>query len=203
MKPKSRTRNNENQATDRWLFLAVAAAAVIVVFWAYGPAMHGEFLFDDYALSFTLPAATATLAEWMRGVRPVLQITYWLNSRLSGDNPFSYHVVNLIIHCIASGLIFLIVLRLVEWSGVEKARRTLLAGLAALLFLLHPAQTEAVAYLAGRSEALSTMFAMAAMTAFVYRKETTATSVVVVEVLVFFVLAMLSKIGRASCRERV
>jgi len=193
MKVKAQVKKAPVPQASRWPFLAAAAAAFIVLVWAYGPALHGEFLFDDNALAFSLPGATAPLAIWLQGVRPVLQLTYWFNSQLSGDDPFSYHVVNLLIHYIAAGLIFLIVRRLLEWSGVEKARLDLLAGLAALLFLLHPVQTEAVAYLAGRSEALSTMFAMAAFAVFLYRKETSATWVVVVEILAFFGLALLSK----------
>ena len=55
--------------------------------------------------------------------------------------------------------------------GRRRARRTLLAGFAAALFLLHPAQAEAVAYMAGRSEALSVMFAYAAFAVFLYRRD--------------------------------
>ncbi len=51
----------------------------------------------------------------------MLQLTYWLNSQLSGDDTFSYHVVNLLIHYVASGLIFLIVLRLVRMERCGKA----------------------------------------------------------------------------------
>jgi len=177
----------------RWPFLLGAAVAVILVFWAYGPALHGEFLFDDTALSFSLPNAAAPLSAWLRNVRPVLQFSYWINSQLSGDDPFTYHVVNLLIHLIATGLIFLIVRRLVEMAGLDKTRRELLAGIAAAIFLLHPVQTEAVAYLAGRSEALSTMFAMAAFAIFLYRRKTVVTWMVVVEVLAFTGLALLSK----------
>jgi tetratricopeptide (TPR) repeat protein len=193
MKPKPQVKRTDTPQAGRWPFLAAAAAAFVVAVWAYGPALHGEFLFDDNGLSFTLPGATAPLSTWIHGVRPVLQFSYWLNSQLSGDDPFSYHVVNLLLHCMTSGLIFLIVRRLLAWSGVEKARQSLLAGLAALLFLLHPVQTEAVAYLAGRSDGLSTLFAAAALTIFLYRKETSATWIVVVEVLAFFGLALLSK----------
>jgi protein O-mannosyl-transferase len=182
----------KRDAKPRWPFLAAAAVAVIVVFWAYGPVIHGDFVFDDYALAYTLPG-TASLMEWIRNVRPVLQLSYWLNFQLSGQDPFSYHVINLLVHCITSGLIFLIVRRLAEWSGVEKSRRSILSAMGALLFLLHPVQTEAVAYVAGRSESLSTMFAMAAFAVFLYRRETSATWVVVVEVLAFFGLALLSK----------
>ena len=34
---------------------AVAAAAVLIAFWVYSPALHGPFLFDDTVLPFALP----------------------------------------------------------------------------------------------------------------------------------------------------
>lgn len=178
---------------SRWPFWAVAAAALVAVFWAYGPSLHGEFVFDDLYLSFTGPDAGAPLAVWLRGVRPLMQLSYWFSYQLSAADPFSYHVLNVLIHCATSALVLLIVMRLLEWSGIEKPRRVPLAGMAALLFLLHPAQTEAVAYVAGRSESQSTLFVMAALAVFLYRKQTAITWVVAGEVLALFGLALLTK----------
>jgi tetratricopeptide (TPR) repeat protein len=62
----------------------------------------------------------------------------------------------------------------------------LLAILAAALFLLHPVQTESVAYIAGRSETLSVFFFLLAYTAFLYRLG-------VLAVLLPFFAAVLSK----------
>ena len=180
-------------ATHWWMPAALAVAALVVVFWVYSPALHGPFLFDDTILPFALPHFGAPLGDWLRGNRPVLMFTYWLNSRLSGDDTYSYHVVNILIHCLTSGLVFLMVRRLLEWSGADPSRRTLLAGFAAAVFLLHPIQTEAVAYLAGRSEALSVMLVFAAFTVFLYRRETAAAWSVVTAVLLLFGLALLSK----------
>jgi protein O-mannosyl-transferase len=180
-------------AAQWWIRASLAAAAVVVVFWAYSPALHGPFLFDDTTLPFALPHFGAPLGDWLRGNRPVLMFTYWVNASLSGDDTYSYHVVNILIHCLTSGLVFLMVRRLLEWSRAEPSRRTLLAGFAAGVFLLHPIQTEAVAYLAGRSEGLSVMLVFAAFTVFLYRRETVAAWSVVAVVLLLFCLALLSK----------
>jgi protein O-mannosyl-transferase len=176
-----------------WRPLLAAGAALLAAWWAYGPALHGPFLFDDTVLPFSLSDASAPLAAWVRGVRPVLMATYWLNTRLSGDDPFSYHVVNLIIHLAASALVFPIVRRLLEWSGAPSARRTLLAGFAGGLFLLHPMQTEAVAYVAGRSEALSVTLALAAYAVFLYRRQAAITWGTMLVVVALLGLAVLSK----------
>lgn len=171
----------------------VIGAAFLAVWWAYWPALHGPFLFDDTALPFALPAFSAPLSVWLRGVRPVLMFTYWANAALSGSDTTSYHIVNVLFHCCTTALVFLIVRRLVEWAGVMHSRRGLLAGFAAAIFLLHPMQTEAVAYLAGRSEAVSVMLAYAAFTVFLYRRQGGLTWGTAAAVLGLFLLALFSK----------
>jgi Tfp pilus assembly protein PilF len=130
---------------------------------------------------------------WLRNVRPALMFSYWVNAHFWKDDPYSYHIVNVVLHCVTSGLVFLIVRRLLEWSGSDKSRGVLLAGFAAGVYLLHPVQTEAVAYLAGRSEALSVMFFMGAYTVFLYRDRPAVSWRNVAAVMVLFGLALLSK----------
>jgi len=204
MKRATKKREGRRQATvvkvvpkrarpSLWPYFVATAAAVIVSFWAYAPALHGPFLFDDTALPFALPGFTERLTIWLRGVRPSLMFTYWVNAVISHDDPYSYHVVNVIFHWISSGLVFLIVRRLMEWAATDVPRRNLLAGFAAAVFLLHPVQTEAVAYLAGRSDGLSVMLAFAAFAVFVYRRRAAASWTVAAAVLGLFALGILAK----------
>jgi tetratricopeptide (TPR) repeat protein len=176
-----------------WIPYLSVGGALLAAVWAYAPALNGAFLFDDTVLPFALPDASAPFRAWVHGVRPVLMATYWLNARISGSDPFSYHVLSLMIHLAAAALVFLIVRRLLEWSQAPAATRTLLAGFAAGLFLLHPIQTEAVAYLAGRSEALSVMLLLAAYAVFLYRRRAAITWGIMLPVLALFGLAVLSK----------
>jgi tetratricopeptide (TPR) repeat protein len=170
-----------------------AIAAVVVAWWAYSPALNGLWVFDDTALPFLHPDMKARFTPLSPGVRPVTMFSYWLNVKLSGEDPFSYHVVGLLIHLAASGLVFLIARKLIEWAGTTDGKRDLLAGFAAAVFLLHPVQTEAVAYVAGRSEALSVMFLYAAFALFVCRKSAAVSWATAAGVLVLFGLGVLSK----------
>lgn len=185
----------ELAARAPWLpWVLTGAALVLAVFCCYSPAAHGPFLFDDNYLPFALSdIARVPLAVWFHGVRPILMITYWANARISGADPWSYHVFNVLIHLVAGGLVFLIVRRLAEWARVEGGRRNLLAAFAAAVFLLHPIQTEAVAYVAGRSEALSVMFVFAAFAVFLYRSAEAVSWPVAAAVLALFGAALLSK----------
>jgi tetratricopeptide (TPR) repeat protein len=177
----------------RPLYWILAGAALLAVWWAYSPALHGPFLFDDTALPFALPNFSAPLSVWLKNYRPLLMFTYWVNSVLSGHDTFSFHVVNVLFHCATAALVFAIVRRLAEWSGAMASRRDLLAGFAAAVFLLHPVQTEAVAYLAGRSEGLSVLFAYAAFAIFLYRPEPRISWRISAAVLALFLMGLASK----------
>ncbi len=174
--------------------LGIALVALVIVFWAYGPAVHGGFLFDDTLQQFARPSASAPLATWIGRVRPVLMFSYWINSQISGQDTYSFHVFNVLFHCITTFLIFLIVRRLVEQlTDLPNQTRDLLAAFAALIFLLHPAQTESVAYIAGRSESLSGLFAAAAYAVFLYRPQGAVSWITSAAVLALFTLAVFSK----------
>lgn len=151
-----------------WAALGAAFLAVSIVYW---PAVDGPFVFDDLYLPFAAPElASASLAHWVRGIRPLLMFTFWFNHRISGVEPFSYHFLNLLLHLVTGALSFLIVRKFLDRAGESGWKRDGLAAFAAGLFLLHPLQTESVAYVASRSEALSVMFFYAAFALFLYRR---------------------------------
>jgi hypothetical protein len=89
-------------------------------------------------------------------------LSYWLNGRMLGTSPAGYHWVNLAIHLLNSGLVFLVLRKLVRNHGA--------AALGAAIFLVHPLQTESVSYIAGRSESLAALFVLAAYVVFLYRR---------------------------------
>jgi Tfp pilus assembly protein PilF len=180
----------ESTRAPLWMALG---AALVAVWWAYSPALSGQWVFDDTALPFLHPFMKDRFTPLSPGVRPVTMLTYWLTWKVSGENPFPFHMVSMLLHLATSGLVFLIVRRLVEWAGVAGTRRELLAGFAALVFLLHPAQTEAVAYIAAQSEVLSVMFAYAAFALFVWRRTPAVSWGTAAAVLALFGLGVLSK----------
>ena len=148
---------------------AAALAAAMIVYW---PALTGGFVFDDVHMHFLLPhPEKLTLWQWIRGARPLTDFSYWVNYKLDGTQPFGYHLVNLLLHVFTSLLVFLISGKILEMAAVEKRRRWLTAGFCGAIFLLHPLQTEAVAYVAQRAECLSVALAFAAWTLFLYRPE--------------------------------
>ena len=87
--------------------------------------------------------------------RPVINFTLALNYAISGENPWSYHLLNLLIHLSAALCLFGIVRRTFlsdRLKGRYGGAATPLAFGCALLWALHPLQTQAVTYTIQRCE---------------------------------------------------
>jgi tetratricopeptide (TPR) repeat protein len=177
-----------------WHYGLALAAAFAVVYVAYGPALKGPFVFDDAYLPFTEQEfINAPLAHWIRGLRPLLMFSFWVNYRLSGMETFSYHFLNLLLHFVGGILCFLMVRRLVERAGESGWKRDALAAFGGAVFLLHPLETESVSYVASRSETLSVTLFYAAFTVFLYRRREAASWPASLAVLALFAAAASTK----------
>ncbi len=155
-----------------WWPWATALAALFVAFEIYGPALRGPFVLDDRVLPFMNPSiGLAPFRAWIAGVRPLLMFSFWLDYQRGGVDPFGYHLTNLLLHFFTSVVVTFIAARFLAWTKIEGRQRDVLAVIAGTLFLVHPAQTESVAYVASRSEALSVFFFYAGLAVFLYRGE--------------------------------
>lgn len=157
-----KTAVTEQRAID-WMPWTFLTAAVLMAFVVYSPAARGPFLFDDLSLPMNDPRIRPDVRAWIGPIRPVLMFSYWLNYSVSETNPGSYHTLNVLLHAAVSSLVFVILRKLLAANW--------LAALGALIFLLHPVQTEVVAYIAGRSESLAALFYFGAFAVFVTRKD--------------------------------
>jgi len=175
------------------VWLGAALALLVAIFWVYGPTLSTGFLFDDAKQRFAMPAASEPLSSWIGPVRPVLMFTYFLNTRISPSDTGSYHVFNLLIHAIAGLLIFLVIRRILELADLPRQSQIPFAVFGAALFLLHPLQTESVAYISGRSDALCGMLAAGSFAVFLYRKTPAISWGAVIGVVALFGASVLTK----------
>lgn len=135
-----------------------ALLATAVALAAYLPSLGGAFQFDDYNVIVNYPTVHSwgTLAERAGGgVRALLKASYTLNWTL-GESALGFHLVNMALHAFNTVLLYRIGRSLFEKTPGA-------AFVAALLFALHPAQTEAVTYISGRSSSLMACFYLAAL----------------------------------------
>jgi tetratricopeptide (TPR) repeat protein len=146
--------------------LLAGAFIVLAALAAYHNSFSGPFIYDDpasIAKNLTIrhlwpvwkvlsPPRNLTV-----GGRPLLNFSLALNYALSGDAVWSYHVLNLVIHVLAGLVLFGLVRRTLlqpVLRGRFGAVALPLALVVALLWTVHPLQTESVTYIIQRAESL-------------------------------------------------
>jgi len=141
--------------------LLLAAALV-----AYANAFGGSFQFDDFNVIVRQGAVHSLGAWWesMPGIRPLLKLSYAL-SWSAGGGTLAFHAVNVSLHAANVLLVWALLRELCSRMGVSQAPAAAFAG--ALFFALHPAHTEAVTYISGRSVSMMAFFYLASLIAYV------------------------------------
>ncbi len=131
---------------------------------AYANTLHVPFVMDDAAIGGLGPASP--LHHLLHGTaRRIADITFSLNYRLHAMNVAGYHIVNLAIHLAAA-----VTLYALTFSALHALQRPVPARehdgflprfvplATALLFVLHPVQTQSVTYIIQRYTSLATLF---------------------------------------------
>jgi tetratricopeptide (TPR) repeat protein len=176
-----------------WHPIAGVVVFLLLALEIYGPALQGPFLFDDVYLPFFDPGFSNTSIRNAMGLRPLLMLSFLANYRISELAPYSYHLVNVLLHFMTSVLAWLIIRKLGKRAGHEGWRVELFSLFAGAVYLVHPLQTESVAYVASRSEVLSVMFAYASIAVFLYRPSGAISFPASVAVLALFAAGVLTK----------
>ncbi len=142
-----------------------ASVLVLAVLAAYANAFGGSFQFDDYNVIVRERAVHSLGAWWesMPGIRPLLKLSYAL-SWSAGGGTLAFHAVNVALHAANALLAWAVLQELWKRAGMREAGFAAFAG--ALLFALHPANTEAVTYISGRSTSMMAFFYLASVLAY-------------------------------------
>lgn len=138
------------------------------------PALRGEFQYDDMP-AIVLNARAKELSRALDGfgaryasARPLTDVSYALDHAWSGIDPHGYHLTSLALHLAVALLVFALARRLLRRAGIEDGAAPLLT---AALFALHPLQSQAVLYLAQRSEVLASLLYLSALLALLEAEE--------------------------------
>ncbi len=148
-----------------------SALLILVTFFLYRSTLGGGFHFDDQVLLLNAPALgkSSIFTQFLNYEmgRPVTLLSFRLNHALGGNNPFSYHLFNVIIHCLNVTLLYLLVyVTLAGKQGTSTVPSSFAPFVACLLFGVHPLQTQAVNYIWARSSLLATSFFLASLNAY-------------------------------------
>jgi len=145
-----------------WPVLALGAVLAAAAAAAYARTFSVPFLFDD-STSIELNTSLRHLGTALGppnaatvGGRPVLNLSLALDYAAGGLAVWGYHATNLAIHVLAGLTLFGVVRHALARRGERAA--TLVAFSAALIWTLHPLQTESVTYVVQRAESLMGLF---------------------------------------------
>jgi Flp pilus assembly protein TadD len=147
------------------------AIAVLVTFWT---SLSGPFVFDDESsivhnqqirhvepASVFFPDQDSPTAG-----RPLVNVSFAMNYAIGGLDVRGYHAFNIALHLLCALLVFGIVRRTLESPAIPadvQSNAVDLAFATALLWALHPLNTEVVDYLTQRSESMMALFYLATL----------------------------------------
>ena len=138
---------------------------------AYHNSLHGPFIFDDCsfaenpAIRHLWPLWQVLMGPHQAGMtvqgRPVISLSFAINYAINGLRVWGYHAVNLAIH-IAAGLVLFGIARRTLLQPPLRQRFGMaarpLALLIAVIWVVHPLQTESVTYMVQRAESMMGLF---------------------------------------------
>lgn len=165
-----------------------------MAFLTYAPSLRNDFvIWDDDSLVYQNPLTQEMTPATVWGAFtsydpelyvPLTIVAFQIEHALFGFTPFFFHLDNLLLHIVAASLLLI----LLESLGLE--RRT--AFLGALLFAVHPLNTEAVAWVSARKDLLAAVFSLLSLLSYLQLRDDSRHRWRVPTFL-FFLLALLSK----------
>jgi len=173
-----------------WQVLAILAAVLAV----YAPALDGGWQWDDDMYFTKNPLLNDPARLWKAWFAPgsfieyypIAQTVQWIQWQLWHEQTLGYHLTNVVLHAIGALLLW----RLLAKLGLRYA------WLGGMLFAVHPAQVESVAWIAELKNTLSLppfLLALIAYLEFDERRQPRDYAVA----LLWFTAAMLCKISMA------
>ena len=182
----------------KWTLAAVIVLAAATAI-AYYPSLSYNFQFDDiYNIQKFFHLRINDLKAWaFGGGRWISYVLNAIHYKIGKHNPFVYRRSNMIFHITTGLLIFFVtsvsLLGLKKYGSVVK-KAFPIAFFTAILFLLHPVQTQTVSYvIQGQLEGLASLFMMAIILVYLFYQQASSWKVKAP------LLALITVLGIFSC----
>jgi tetratricopeptide (TPR) repeat protein len=154
-----------------WATAATCAGVVLLASALYSPSLRSQFVYDadvqignddNLIHDRSNLSAVLTLRVMRRDVldfnRPVHLLVLMIDSMIWGRDPFGYHLTSILLHAANGGLLCYLLARYLAGAGVTGTVAAISAGAGAVIFAVHPVNTEAVAEPSYREDLLATFF---------------------------------------------
>lgn len=190
------------------LIMLVVLCIPLFIFSTYSNSLSNRFAYDDTNQILNNPWITGphfildilTTHTWgfdemfvmyPAYYRPLMHLTYMLEYHIFGLSKFYFHCTNLLLHTINSILVFILLIKIqktLHKKEVVHHKQIFVAGLASLLFAVHPINSEVVNWIAALPELTYTLFFL--LSFLFYIQETKLGRITSIA---FFTLTLLSK----------
>jgi protein O-mannosyl-transferase len=151
----------------------------VLVLGAYLPALNAGFLaMDDVSTMKVIHSGSLSIRSLFFSpgsdyYRPLTILSYLADFHLFGGNPAGYHLTNILLHLANALLVYYLAAALL---GRDQSS-PIYPLITALLFALHPINSEAVVWISARTDLLCCLFALICMTILI-KRSTTMTPIV-------------------------
>ncbi len=178
------------------LSMVILLAFVTIV--TYGNSIYNRFVWDDHDIIVSnivnrefsnigilihTPDSTVS-GNQKTYYRPLNRFTYMIDYHLFGLKPAGYHIENIFIHLINVILLYLL--------GIRLFSKPVPAFIGALLFAVHPINSEAVNFISGRNNLLATFFVFSSFITYLHAQARSKAANFYLSALLFF-MGLLSK----------
>lgn len=154
-----------NKKSSTWLITAILFA---VGFLVYANTLHVPFYFDDiqnirdnnsiHLSELSFAQLSAAVENASNRNRPLTNLSFALNYYFHQQQLPGYHLVNIGVHLFAALCLYLLLATTFSLPATNiRGNPRLIAFLAALLWLVHPIQTQSVTYIVQRMTSLAGM----------------------------------------------
>jgi tetratricopeptide (TPR) repeat protein len=148
---------------------------VVLVLLIYSSGMNGPFIFDDMSnieynphirlTELSFDGLKKAAFDSPAGSRPVANVSFAFNYLLHDKSTFGYHLVNVLIHAAAGIFLYFFICVTLSTPALRSNFQNTkwIAFISALIWLVHPLQTQSVTYLVQRMNSLAAMFYIMAL----------------------------------------
>lgn len=150
---------------EKWILLAIVLTTICI----YLTSLQGPFFFDDIPAIVNNQAIKGAInldnlldleSETPLSGRPLVALSFALNFKAFGTDPFGYKLTNVIIHILNTLFVFKILGEIALRAGSHPNRNAFVV-LSTAIWAFHPINSEAIAYTTQRTELMAGMFVLA------------------------------------------
>ncbi len=207
-----RTEPDAAKRPNQKVWFGLAVFTIILSIWiGYHNTLNHSFHFDDtHAIvnnkQITELGDFRDLHYWMDiNNRPLSYFSFALNYKTGKLEPKPYHMINILIHILSAILLFMVIYMVFTTTVMGRSRLKKyvipLAALAAMIFALHPVQTQSVTYIIQRMESMAWMFSLASLLSYLHGRILHSQGKRLITFMPFYLLAFLTWIAALLSKQ--